>query len=104
MSLAFKRGRINPLGWFDGGSASRSGSYSKFVLNWHKIGAKCFVSWSASPSLARVLSDPSLLCKALEDGVCSACPCQAARSKAPGAVSALRPRRVMCLGLKRCSA
>lgn len=62
------------------------------ISDWRKNGfwvpvarhAKCFVSWSASPSLARLLSDPSLVRKALEDGVCPVCPCQTVRSKVPG--------------------
>ena len=46
--------------------------------------AKCFVSWSALPSLASILSDTSLLRKALEEGVCPPCPCEAVRLKYPG--------------------
>ena len=68
--------------------------------------AKCFVSWSASPSLASILSDTSLLRKALEEGgVPRALVRRCGQNTLAGllfllkAVSTLLLRRVVCLGL-----
>ena len=63
----------------------------KLLASWRAQGcwvpvarhAKCFVSWSASPSVADLLSDPSPLRKALEDGIPPLCRCGEILSGSP---------------------
>lgn len=80
--------------WMGSTSALRilRGEIRELLSAWRRKGhwvpiarhAKCFVSWTAPPTLADCLTSTSVLRQALEEGVSPQCICEAVRLQNPG--------------------